>query len=246
LRLLLWPPTISTTETLEPFVQSLVDLLDADLILMDIPQRSIKSFEDLRCAVIKSNPDLIVFQAHNISQLKRILSYSTTQTQIDRLPALLFVPQIPRWPLANILLTLPDGDTKDESAINWAVKFASSGQSAVTVLPLLPPVPGCYGSFIQHSLTGLLKAEDPMGRKMHSITGKFSEEGIKGIFKLRAGEPVNQLRDELLSLDPDLVIIPSSAHSCFRRWITGDMVNPLLKWSNQPVLISPNIRRELK
>jgi len=54
LRILLWPPTKSNVETLETFVQLLVDLLDADRVLMDIPRPGAKSFKDLRYAAKKS------------------------------------------------------------------------------------------------------------------------------------------------------------------------------------------------
>jgi hypothetical protein len=88
-----------------------------------------------------------------------MLFHTTTQTQVDQLPALLFVPEVPRWPLENILMALPDGDTHVNSAINWTIQFARSCQSSVTVLPLLPPVPSWYGSFIRHSTHALLAAE---------------------------------------------------------------------------------------
>jgi len=242
----LWPPTMSTTETLEPFVQSLVELLDAYLVQKDIPQRGMKSFKELIWAVKIIDPDLIVFQVQNISQLKRMLSYSTTQTQIHRLPALLFVPQIPRWPLTNILLALSDSDPEDESANNWIVQFSRCNQSAVTILPLMPPVPGWYGSFMQHNLQVLLESNDPLGEKTRSITRRFSEEGIKGVYKLGEGEPLTQLQNELITSDPDLVIIASTPRSCLRCWMTSDIVNPLLWWGNWLVLVANNIRIDKK
>lgn len=244
LRLLLWYPTVATDATLETYAQSLAEFLDADLVQVNIPGRGVKSFADLICAVEQIHPDLIIFQTHNPAQKNRVLLDNATQKQIDRLPTSLIIPQNPRWPVTKILLTIPDGDTKDESAIRWTIQIARSGQSEVTVLPLLPPVPGWYGSFIQHSVQALLVANDPMGQKMRLIARRFSDDKIKGTFKLREGEPLAQLRNELLASDPDLVIIPSTPHSCLRRWMTGDLVNPLLGWVNRPVLISKNIRRE--
>ena len=238
LRLLLWSSTTATAVSLDSYAQSLTKLLDADLIQINIPWRGVKSINELSCVAEQIRPDLIIFQLHNPAHLKRMLLDSIIQKQIDRLPASVIIPQNPRWPLAKILLTIPDCDSEEESAIRWAVQLARSGQTAVTVLPLLPSVPGWYGSFIQHSLQALLEAEDPMGLKMRSISKRFSEDEINGTFKLREGEPLNQLRYELLTSDPDLVIIPSSPHNTLRRWMTGDLVNPLLAWADRPILIS--------
>ena len=238
LRLLLWNPTSTARATLEPYARLFAEQLDADFVQADIPWRGKKSIEDLICAIEQILPDVTVFQNHNPKQLNRVLLNNASLKKINRLTAILIIPQKYRWPLAKILLTIPDTDTKDESAIDWTIQLARSGQSEVTVLPLLPPVPGWYGSYIQHGLQALLKAEDPMGTKMRLIAKRFKENEIIGTFKLREGEPLYQLRDELIISDPDLVIIPSPLQNDLRRWMTGELVNPLLTWANRPVLIS--------
>lgn len=240
LRILLWPSTKPNTETLDTFVQLLLDLLDADLVLMDIHRSGARSFNDLRYAIKEFSPDLIIFQAQNIAHFKRMLFHYSTQTQVGQLPALLFVPEIPRWPLENILMALPDGDTRVHSAVNWTIQLARLCQSSVTVLPLLPPVPSWYGSFIRHSTQALLAAEDPMGQKMRLIAKRLSEDKINGAFKLRDGEPLDQLQNELQSSDPDLVIFASTPHSCLRYWMTENIVTPLLWGGNRMVLIANN------
>jgi len=240
LRLLLWSPINTTSVSLETYSQSLAKLLDADLVKVDIPWRSVKSITEFGCVAEEICPDLIIFQIHNPSQFNGMLLDTTIQKQVNLLHSSVIIPQNPRWPLAKILLILPDGDAEDESSIRWTVRLANSSESAVTVLPLLPPVPGCYGSFVQHSVQALLAANDPMGMKMRSIAQRFSEDEINGTFKLREGEPLSQIRDELLSSDPDLIIIPSSHHNSLRRWMIGDLVRPLWGWVNRPVLIPTN------
>ena len=130
-------------------------------------------------------------------------------------------------------MALPDGDAHVHSAINWTIQLARPCQSSVTVLPLLPPVPSWYGSFIRHSTQALLAAEDPMGQKMRLIAKRLSEDKINGAFKLREGEPPDQLQNELQNSDPDLVIFASTPHSCLRYWMTEDIVTPLLWQGNR-------------
>jgi len=243
LRILHWSPTSTTAVALDPFTQSLVELLDADLIQVGIPWKGVKSFKDLISVTDQIRPDLTILQSNNPSNLKRILLNKTIHKHIGRLPAVLIIPQTPRWPLEKILLVLPDGDSEDKSAIHWTIQIARSGQSAVTVLPLLPPVPIFYGSFIQYSTKALLTADDPMGQKMRVIGERFKADAINGSFKLRDGEPLDQLSCELLATNPDLVIFASTPHSCLRRWMTGDLFAPLMERTNRPLLISNNIRR---
>jgi len=239
-RLLVWSPTPATETTLLPYVNGLAEMLNADLEQVDIPWRGTKSFSDLRNAAEQAQPDLIVFQVPNPSLLKRLLTDFATQKWIDRLPVSVLIPFSPRWPVKNILLTLPNGNKANDMAIDWTVQFARSSLAAVTVLPLLPPVPGMYRSVIQHNFQAILSSTDPMGQKMRWLSQRFSEEKVTGVFKLREGEPLEQLRNEILASDPDLVVVAAEHRNCLWRWVNGELVTPLLGWANRPILISKN------
>ncbi|MBC8497122.1 MAG: hypothetical protein ISS57_07705 [Anaerolineales bacterium] len=238
LRLLLWSPTMTAAVRLQPYAQALAKLLDADLEQADFPWQGVQSFAELNHAADQVRADLIISQAPSSSLLKQVLLDSATQKLIDRLPASVIIAHNPRWPLAKILLALPDGDAANDPAIDWAVQLARSSHARVTVLPLL-----MYGTFIQHSLQVLLEANDPMGQKMRGIARRFTEDEIKGAFKLRDGVPQDQLRQEILASDPDLVIIAAEPQDCLWCWIAGELVSPLLAWANRPVLISKNVGR---
>jgi hypothetical protein len=93
---------------------------------------------------------------------------------------------------------------------------------------------------IQHNFQAILTSKDPMGQKMRWISQRFSEEKINGVFKLRDGEPLDQLRNEILASDPDLVVVGAEHRNCLWRWVTGGLVTPLLGWANRPILISKN------
>jgi len=244
LRLLVWTPTAEFDPTLLLYAQGIADLLQADLKQVSFAWSGVKNFEALARAAYGITPDLIIFQIKESPLIKRMLVNFATQKLIDRLPASVIIPQNPRWSLEKILVVLPNGGPANESAIDWAIQFARSNHIAVTVLPLVPPVPGMYGSLIQHSIQSLLTAKDPLGQKMRSIVQRFSVDDIKGTFKLREGEPLDQLRQEMLADDPDLVIIAADRHDCLLRRVAEELVSPLLAWANRPVLISNKIKME--
>ena len=79
-----------------------------------------------------------------------------------------------------------------------------------------------------------------MGQKMRLIAKRLSEDKINGAFKLREGEPLNQLQNELQNSDPDLVIFASTPRSCLRYWMTENIVTPLLWRGNRMVLVANN------
>ena len=235
-----------TGVSLESYTQFLAEPLDAELVQVDIPWQGSRSFVKLNFIADQIRPDMIICQFRSPPLLKRMKLDTSILKTIDQLPSSVIIPQRPKLTLSDVLLVIPDGNTEVESAIHWAVQFARSNQSTVTVLPLLPPVPAWYGSFIKHSLQALLEENDPLGKKMRSIAQRLSEGKIYGSFKLREGEPLDQLRDELLTSDPDLIIIPSAPHSCLRDWAFGDLISPLLRWCNRPVLISKDTRMNKK
>jgi len=237
-RLLLWSP-ISDPETMFlSYALSLANLLNTNLEQVDITLQDAQSFNKLILTVERSHPDLVIFQGHNLPLLDQVLYNFTLPKLAGQAPISLLIAQNPRWPLATILLVLLDKDCRNQPAVNWAIELASPCQAAVTVLPLLTSSADLNGMVEQDSVQALLKIKDLLGKNMRYIAQQFSEEGVKGTFKLREGELQDQFSCELLASDPDLVIIADVKHSSLWQWVSGDQFVPFLKSINCPVLIS--------
>ena len=237
-RLLLWSP-ISDPETMFlSYALSLANLLKTDLEQVDINLQDAQSFNKLVLAVERSHPDLVILQAHNLPLLDQVMQNFKSPKLAGKAPISLLIAQNPRWPLATILLVLPDGDCRNQPAVNWTIELASPCQATVTVLPLLTSSADLNGTVVRHSVQALLKTKDLLGKNMRHIAQQFSEEGVKGAFKLREGELQDQFRCELLASDPDLIIIADLKHSSLWQWVSGDEFVPMLKSINCPVLIS--------
>jgi len=237
-RLLFWSPISDSETTLLNYALSLADLLEANLEQVDITLEDAQSFAKLILAVERSRPDLVIFQAHNLPLLEQVLPDFASQKMTEQAPTSILIAQNPQWPLATILLVLPDGGAADNPAINWTIQFARASQAAVSVLPLLPPSSSLQGATTKHSAQTLLQTKDLLGQKMRHIAQRFSEDGIKGSFKLREGEPQDQLRCEISGSDPDLVIIAAEQQNYLWQWAPGNQFMLLLESINRPVLIS--------
>jgi hypothetical protein len=110
-----------------------------------------------------------------------------------------------RWLLEELLVVLADSDSFSETAIDWVGKFAQASGARVTILVILPPIPLVFGRFLQYSIPGLFQSNDSLGKKVRWIADHFSDQGIKGTFKIREGEPEYQLRSEVFNSDPDVI-----------------------------------------
>lgn len=149
------------------------------------------------------------------------------------------VVQEPRWPLRRILLVLC-AEERDSAAVDWVLHLAHKAGSKVTVLAVVPPVPGMYGhrSVLGDGLPALLTANSPLGQQMRRVARHLTTWEIDATLRLREGSLEIQIRRELATGDYDLAAV--AAHHCplLRRWLQGTGTNDLLKWTSRPVLIT--------
>ena len=61
---------------------------------------------------------------------------------------------------------------------------------------------------------------------------------ITASLRLRQGEPEWQLRWEIAEGDYDLIVIGADPFRRWRRWLVGDLVTPMLRWVNRPLLVA--------
>ncbi len=243
----LWPKTpirkdilvISSDGESPTFIaaaKSFAEVVDANLEHIHLSRTG--KFTDISKVFNQSIPDLVIFQAVHPSRLNEMFPDPVIKEQLKLIPSILIFPPNPCWPLQKILLILPDNRTGGELAIHWVVKLAKNSETNVTVLPILPSIPLCYGSYLNHNLTSLMEGNHPLGMKMRSITEQFSRENIQGRYKLRNGDPLTQIRDEIFAFDPDLIVIPSVQVRGPARWFSSDLVEQLLMSITTPILFT--------
>jgi nucleotide-binding universal stress UspA family protein len=128
----------------------------------------------------------------------------------------------------------------DEAAAAWLAHLVQPGKMDVTILPLVPSLPAMYslGNRVQTGLDVLLSPSTPSGNYLRYVAQQLKHWQIDGNLHLRQGDPDRQIRDEVAEGAYDLVVIGAEPHGQFYRALLGEMVKPLLRWIDRPLLIA--------
>lgn len=237
MKFLYWSNSASTKQGVS-FADCFSRLLRADLIQVDCPEKREESVTILEMSIKKACPDMIIFQAVKPDRAIKRLSACPSIKKTDCLPDLYVLPAKPKLPINKVLLVLPDCGAGYETASSWVVRISNPNRIEAVILPILPSVPQCYGSFLRYDLESLMAGKDPLGKRMRSISDIFSAGNIKVTYKIRQGDPIDQIRDELFAAKPDLIILPSPSRSTLKKWSALDLISELTKTITTPVLIT--------
>ncbi len=183
--------------------------------------------------------DLVIFGGPNQSPWQRLLAGQTGRNLLTQVRTSLLSARQPRWPIRNILLIIRAEET-DQAAIAWLGRLARPSGAVVTILAVVPSLPGLYhrGDHIQPGLDVLLAPNTCPGRQLHQVIHQLGQWHIEWTLRLRQGEPGWQIRQQVLEGDYDLVIIAAEPYSRWQRWLLGELVGPLLDWIDRPLLIA--------
>ena len=223
---------------IDSYLRYLAELLDANLDGIGLPMDQADSIKTMAAIISEHRPDLLVLQAQHPSRIIRSILKETTHNKVTDLSSFLVLPSRPIFPIKKILLILPDSKIRFELATGWTEKLSKPAEAQVTVLPVLPCVPLIYGSFLQHDLDAILAGNDQLGKKLRQIANRFTSENIKGVYKLRDGNPGTQIREEIVTSQPDLIIMPSCVHPGCNRWLNEDLPASLFKTLPVPMLLT--------
>jgi len=182
---------------------------------------------------------LVAFGEPKQSLLKRLQTACLGCRAITGLPTSVLVIRQPRQPIKNILLILRIEET-DEPAVEWADRLARSSGAAVTILPIVPWLPAMHnlGSRIQPEMNVLLSPNTPSGQQLDQIVHQLAHRHIEYDLHLRQGKPDHQIREEVSQGIYDLIIIGAEPYGRFFRLLLGELVAPLLRWVDLPLLIA--------
>ena len=243
LELLLWVPTKSIATEVESYADHLAALLGAHLNQFETSCTGNEAYRALTSEIEHIKADIVVLGEFEQSILERLIEGPPQNKLADQLPTSLLVVRQPRWPIKNILLILRN-ETIDETAVDWTVCLARPSGADVTILPLTIPVPAMYDQRprMRCSIDTILTSDTKLGKKLRLVAQRLVNSEINGTLRLRQEPPTWQIRFELLENDYDLVVIDCEPPDKLWHWILGELVNPLLSWTDRPVLVTkPNL-----
>jgi nucleotide-binding universal stress UspA family protein len=170
--------------------------------------------------------------------LGRLLNRAVYRKILDAVPASLWLIRQPRWPINSILLIIR-AEEGEEAAEEWALRLALVCDAPVTVLVISPAAPIMYreGGQVQTPLELLLTIDSPIGVQIRRVLRRLRDAGVEGRLQQHKGTPDEQIEREIAVGDHDLVIIAAEKRSKLWRWWLGELVEPLLRWLDRPILI---------
>ena len=244
LKVLCWSSEEQEAGDISPYVQSLTELLGADLRSMTSNQLGIQSIQKLFGAVTNSKLDLVVLRNPELPLMKRLILDLVDYRFLDRIPAsMLIITHETRWPIQKILLVLKS-EVNDDPAVDWAIRLAHSAKARVTILPQIPVPPLMFVDLHQKlNPENLLTSTCPLGKKLREITRLLNNQDVQGTLRIRHESLDQQVRCEILENPYDLIVMGANPQNLIQHWVIGEMVNPLLYWARIPILLAKPSKR---
>jgi nucleotide-binding universal stress UspA family protein len=174
-----------------------------------------------------------------VHQIKDLLKADQSAIGIQPNREPLFFIQSPRWPIKSILLVVR-GSQADRSAIEFAFCLASRCPASLVTLAAVPDIPAFYRSYakVQLGLSTLFELNTEPGHQLREILQRMRLHDINGDIQACESEPNQQIRQVVKLSDPDLIVISQEPYSRLWRMLFGEIVQPLLRWIDRPVLIA--------
>lgn len=234
-RLLVCVQEDAAAAQVEAYARYLRDLLAGQITRWQLPPKD--GLAQVKAAA--RHYDLVIFEEGEQSLPERLFSGRPGCKAVAQLPASILVARQPRWPIYNILLIARAEET-DEAAAEWVGRLARASSATVTVLVIVPSLPAMYSQshFVQPGLDVLLAPNTHSGQQLRHMAEQFAQWRIAGTLHLRQDEPHRQIEKEVSAGNYDLLVIAAESQGRLQRLLLGELVHPLLKWIDRPVLVA--------
>jgi nucleotide-binding universal stress UspA family protein len=217
------------------YADYLCGLLHSQLSFMELPaERTVKWIKHKA-----GDCDLVVFGEPKQSLIERMIAGRPGRRAVSQVPVSILVARQPRWPIKTILMITRTEET-DEAALEWVGRLARPSGATVTILPVLCSFPSVYAPACsdETALGEILSPNTQPGRQLRNLCQQLTQWQITASLRLRQGEPEWQIRWEIAKGDYDLIVIGADPFRRWRRWLVGDLVTPMLRWVNRPLLVA--------
>jgi hypothetical protein len=174
-----------------------------------------------------------------IQRLKHLLRNEQTPNVIQECGDHNIIVRSPRWPIRSILLVVR-GNQDDRAAIEFAFCLARKCHASLVTLALVPDVPAFYRNFtnIQLGLPTLFELNTEPGCQLREILRRMACDDIKGDIQACQTTPDLQLKQVVGATNPDLIVISKEPYNRLWRFLFGEIIRPLLRWIDRPVLVA--------
>ncbi|TET37836.1 MAG: hypothetical protein E3J69_02095 [Anaerolineales bacterium] len=224
-------------EALNSYACSIGDLFHAEVERLEWIENSSRFLSNL-ARKTDEGYDLLILGPQVQSFRRYLTACPMREKIINQLPISLLVIQRSRWPISRILILI-QGEERDKPAVEWGVHLAQASKAEITLLTIVPSVPGMYQGLERFNcgLPELLSTKSQLGQQLRWAAERLVKENLDGTLQLRQGSQEWQIRSELSAKEYDLIITPAGSEDRLHKYLFGVVTRHLLYWTDRPVLI---------
>lgn len=237
LRLLVYYQDSPISGEVQTYAQYLSDLLDGDLRYFETGVEEVDTLADLTEA--GRGHDLVIFGEPDQTLTERLFAGPADLRVAKQVSTSILIARRPRWPLRRVLLIIRDQEA-DDIAVDWIARLAQPSGAIITVLAILPSMPTMcnQATRIQRGLAEWVATDTTLGRQMRRIARQLVNWEAEGTLRFRQGPADWQIQCEVTEADYDLIAIAADPPSRWLQRLLGELVPPLLRWVDRPVLVA--------
>lgn len=239
LKIIAWTPEDSAGAGVTQYVHALASLLKANFSRFETKYTYRDVIKGLNEKAAQLQAELVIFETFESTFPKSFRKSSLDRKFVQQLETSTLIIKQLQWPIRNLLLVIKD-EICDETAINWALRLAKPSHAAVTILPIIIPIPEMYKQSARENInvSSLLSTNSILGRKVLQTMRRFMEQDIEVDISLSNETPFWQVWYEIKNKSYEIILIAADPGNWLLRWAGGELAASVLEWADQPVLIS--------
>lgn len=239
LKIIAWTPEDSAGAGVTQYVHALASLFKANFSRFETKYTYRDVIKGLNEKAAQLQAELVIFETFESTFPKSFRKSSLDRKFVQQLETSTLIIKQPQWPIRNLLLVVKD-EVCDETAINWALRLAKPSHAAVTILPIIIPIPEMYKQSARENInvSSLLSTNSILGRKVLQTMRRFMEQDIEVDISLSNETPFWQAWYEIKNKCYEIVLIAADPGNWLLRWAGGELAASVIEWADQPVLIS--------
>ena len=239
LKIIAWTPEDPAGAGVTQYVHALASLLKANFSRFETKYTYRDVIKGLNEKAAQLQAELVIFETFESTFPKSFRKSSLDRKFVQQLETSTLIIKQLQWPIRNLLLVIKD-EICDETAINWALRLAKPSHAAVTILPIIIPIPEMYKQSARENInvSSLLSTNSILGRKVLQTMRRFMEQDIEVDISLSNETPFWQAWYEIKNKCYEIVLIAADPGNWLLRWAGGELAASVIEWADQPVLIS--------
>lgn len=138
----------------------------------------------------------------------------------------------------NTILALIDFSDVSPKILDQAVAHAKAFGGNVVLLHVVPPEPLVVDFAPPAVPPDIFKSRQ---QQLIALSDELMKQGVDATAKVFGGLLLETVLDQIVDLNPDIIIMGSHGHGALYHLIVGSVTEGVIKHANRPVLVIPSV-----